>query len=108
MGVSAEGALYACHRFVNDEAGSMGDVENGVHGEKQSRWLKERHLSEQHPCNLCWARFMCSGSCHHEVINRGRPACDYIRGWLHYCLGLYANLLTNHPEALAGIVETNI
>ena len=28
----------------------------------------------------------------HEVIHRGRPACDYIRGWLHYCLEAYLRL----------------
>ena len=33
----------------------------------------------------CWARYLCGGGCHHEVIARGRPACDYIRGWLHWC-----------------------
>jgi uncharacterized protein len=105
MGVSSKGTLYACHRFVNDEDGRMGDVENGVDTQKQQRWLKERNLSEQSPCTSCWARYMCSGSCHHEVIKRGRPACDYIRGWLHYCLGLYTTLLNEQPELLLDIME---
>ena len=26
------------------------------------------------------------------MIQRGRPACDFIRGWLHYCLEAYARL----------------
>jgi uncharacterized protein len=26
------------------------------------------------------------------VIKRGRPACDYIRGWLHYCLEAYLRM----------------
>jgi uncharacterized protein len=25
-------------------------------------------------------------------MKRGRPACDYIRGWLHYCLEAYMRL----------------
>jgi uncharacterized protein len=25
-------------------------------------------------------------------VHRGRPACDYIRGWLEYCIGAYARL----------------
>jgi len=101
MGVSAEGKLYACHRFVNDDDRHMGNVETGVDSEKQSRWLTDRHLDSQSACNTCWARHLCGGSCHHEVINRGRPACDYIRGWLHYCLGLYVDLLKADPQALA-------
>lgn len=104
MGVSAEGDLFACHRFVNDEEGKMGNLENGVDVEKQENWLKERNLSAQSPCTTCWARYMCNGSCHHEVIHRGRPACDYIRGWLHYCLGLYVQLMREQPGVLSNML----
>ncbi|MCG7868787.1 MAG: SPASM domain-containing protein [Candidatus Thiodiazotropha taylori] len=100
MGVSAQGDLYACHRFINDDDGYMGNVEIGVDLDNQSQWLASRHLTSQGVCNTCWARHLCSGSCHHEVINRGRPACDYIRGWLYYCLGLYADLMASDPVAL--------
>ncbi len=100
MGVSAEGDLFACHRFVNDKEGYMGTIAAGVNAEQQEAWLKDRHLSNQHPCTGCWARHLCSGSCHHEVIKRGRPACDYIRGWLYYCLGLYADLMETDPIGL--------
>lgn len=92
LGVSADGELAACHRFVGDEAGAMGDLENGIDGAKQTRWLAERHVARQEPCRSCWAQYMCGGGCHHEEIHRGRPACDYIRGWLHYCLETYAEL----------------
>ena len=30
-----------------------------------------------------------------QAIARGRPACDYIRGWLHWSLGAYARLLAH-------------
>jgi uncharacterized protein len=97
LGVSADGELAACHRFVADDAGAMGDVANGIDRQRQSQWLADRHVSRQEPCRSCWARYMCSGGCHHEVIHRGRPACDYIRGWLHYCLKTYAELLREAP-----------
>ena len=92
LGVSAEGELAACHRFVGDEEGAMGSLREGVDLERQSRWLAERHVHRQEPCRSCWARYLCGGGCHHEVIRRGRPACDYIRGWLHYCLEAYLRL----------------
>lgn len=98
LGVSAEGRLYACHRFVEDEAGAMGDVYSGVDRQRQARWLAERHVHRQEPCRSCWARYLCGGGCHHEVIHRGRPACDYIKGWLHYCLQAYIRLLERCPE----------
>ncbi|GJD66494.1 radical SAM/SPASM domain-containing protein [Methylobacterium frigidaeris] len=92
FGVSADGDLSACHRFVNEPAGAMGTLESGVDPARQSAWLNERHVLRQEPCQSCWARFLCGGGCHHEVIHRGRPACDYIRSWLTYCLGAYVDL----------------
>jgi uncharacterized protein len=98
FGVSAEGALSSCHRFVGDEAGAMGDVVGGVDRGRQAAWLLDRHVHRQEPCSGCWARYLCGGGCHHEVISRGRPACDYIRGWLHWCLGAYGRLSKARPD----------
>jgi uncharacterized protein len=98
LGVSADGDLAACHRFVGDEEGAMGDLVHGIDRERQNRWLAERHVHRQRPCMDCWARYLCAGGCHHEVIARGRPACDYIRGWLHYCLEVYARLSRSRSD----------
>lgn len=101
FGVDAAGVLYACHRFVGDEAHRFGTVENGVDRARQDVWMQERHVNHQEPCRDCWARYLCGGGCHHEVIKRGRHACDYIRGWLHYCLGAYTRLLKKRPDYFA-------
>ena len=98
LGVSADGELAACHRFVGDAEGAMGDVVDGVDRARQASWLETRHVHRQTPCAGCWARYLCGGGCHHEVIARGRPACDYIRGWLHYSLGAYGRLLRSAPH----------
>jgi uncharacterized protein len=98
LGVSAGGELAACHRFVGDADGALGDLEGGVDRAAQARWLSDRHVHRQEPCSSCWARYMCGGGCHHEVIARGRPACDYIRGWLHWSLGAYARLAERRPD----------
>jgi uncharacterized protein len=92
LGVSADGELAACHRFVGDAEGAMGSLSEGIDADRRAAWLKERHVHKQEPCGGCWARYLCGGGCHHEVIARGRPACDYIRGWLHYCLGAFLRL----------------
>jgi len=97
LGVSADGELAACHRFVGDEAGAMGTVD-AIDRTKQNAWLDARHVHRQEPCNRCWARYLCGGGCHHEVLARGRTACDYVRGWLHYTIGAYARLLDARPE----------
>jgi uncharacterized protein len=98
LGVSAGGELFACHRFVDNDAGAMGSLGTGVDRARQAAWLRERHVHRQLPCNGCWARYLCGGGCHHETILHERRACDYIRGWLHYCLGAYARLLAARPE----------
>ena len=98
FGVSAEGGLFACHRFVEDSNGKMGNLTDGIDQMAQHQWLRDRHVHFQEPCNQCWARYLCGGGCHHEVIHRGRPACNYIRGWLHFCLQTYVNLLHTKPS----------
>ena len=97
LGVSADGGLAACHRFVGDEAGAMGSIEGGIDHDRKTAWLEDRHVHRQQPCRTCWARYLCGGGCHHEVIARGRPACDFIRGWLLYALQTYLRL---GPEGL--------
>ena len=98
FGVSASGGLFACHRFVEDERASMGSVDAGVDRSQQRRWLAERMVDRQEPCRSCWARYLCGGGCHYEVIHRGRPACDYIRGWLDYALAAYVRLSARRPD----------
>jgi uncharacterized protein len=98
FGVSGSGGLFACHRFVEDDAASMGDVEGGIDRNRQRRWLDDRRVHRQEPCRSCWARYLCGGGCHYEVIHRGRPACDYIRGWLDYVLGVYVRLSEARPD----------
>lgn len=102
FGVSADGELAACHRFVGDEAGVMGHLSTGVDQARQTIWLAERHVHQQQPCNTCWARYLCGGGCHHEVLERGRSACDYIRGWLHYAIGAHGRLARYAPAWFAG------
>jgi uncharacterized protein len=102
LGVSAGGDLFACHRFVDDDAGAMGSLAAGVDRTRRAAWLGERHVHRQSPCKTCWARYLCGGGCHHESLARERRACDYIRGWLHYCLGAYARLSATRPELFEG------
>jgi uncharacterized protein len=105
FGVSADGDLAACHRFVGEEAGAMGSLTDGIDPLRRAHWLQERHVHRQPPCRECWARYLCGGGCHHEVIHRGRPACDYIRGWLHYCLEAYLRLSRQSPDWFANALQ---
>jgi uncharacterized protein len=98
FGISATGEFAACHRFVGDAAQTMGHVNAGIDLARQRTWLAERQVDRQEPCRGCWARYLCGGGCHYEAIHRGRPACDYIRGWLDYALAAYVRLSVGRPE----------
>lgn len=99
LGVAADGAVSACHRFQADERAAMGHVlHGGFDDATRARWLQQRHVDTQEPCHRCWARYLCGGGCHHEVLNRGRIACDFIRGWLEHLLGLYVRLSAARPS----------
>ncbi|HEV8315116.1 MAG TPA: radical SAM protein [Burkholderiaceae bacterium] len=98
LGVAADGALSACHRFVGDPRAAMGSVAAGIDDAARKQWLATRHVDHQEPCRSCWARYLCGGGCHHEVLHRGRPACDFIRGWLDHCLGAYVRIADERPD----------
>jgi len=100
LSANAEGKLYACHRLVDDKAFAMGDVWRGSDHEIRQRHLQASHVDRMEPCRTCWARYLCGGGCYHEVARRGRPGCDYIRGWLEFCLAAYAELSALFPHGL--------
>ncbi|WP_318209264.1 radical SAM/SPASM domain-containing protein [Streptomyces sp. SJL17-1] len=101
LSASAEGGLYACHRLVDDPAFAMGSLADGPDRAARERHLATRHVDRAEPCRSCWARYLCGGGCYHEVSRRGRPGCDYIRGWLDFCLRAYVELAQAAPEFFA-------
>lgn len=98
MSVNAEGDLFACHRLIDDNEFFMGNVESGLLNEPRENLLKNTFVDSIDPCSSCWARYLCGGGCHHEVKHRGRIGCDYIRGWLTFCLSAYIKILNNQPN----------
>lgn len=98
LSASAEGGLYACHRLVDDPDFAMGTITSGPDHSARRAHLAAGHVDRMTPCRGCWARYLCGGGCYHEVSRRGRPACDYIRGWLEFCLGAYTTLTRVVPD----------
>ena len=98
--VSASGQIFGCHRSIDDPAFSIGDLTSGLDAIKRTEYLKQTHVLNQSPCNSCWARFLCGGGCQHEVRARGRPGCDFIRGWLRFLLSSYAEISQDAPDYL--------
>jgi uncharacterized protein len=98
--VSAEGRWYACHRAIGAVDYELGD-NNGLDRAKRRGFLVDRHVDAQADCRVCWARYLCSGGCHQEKAARDGASCDFIRGWLEFCLRAYCDLIDQRPEYFA-------
>jgi len=98
LSAGADGDLFACHRLADDPDFAMGSVQAGPDNEARAAHLARSHVARTAPCRSCWARYLCGGGCYHEVSRRGRPGCDYIRGWLEFCLRAYVELSVANPD----------
>jgi uncharacterized protein len=98
VSVNAEGNYFSCHRTIDDPHFALGTLATGLDATARERFLQSRLVDTQEPCRSCWARYLCGGGCHAEVIKSGRDSCDYIRGWLEYCLSYYDRLLSIRPD----------
>jgi uncharacterized protein len=99
--VSAEGRWYACHRAIGAVDYELGD-NFGLNRAKRRSFLEERHVDAQADCRVCWARYLCSGGCHQEKAARDKASCDFIRGWLEFCLRAYCDLTDAQPGYFTG------
>jgi uncharacterized protein len=97
VSVSARGEYSTCHRTVDDPRYVLGDTNHGLSSGRREDFLRARHVDRQEPCRSCWARYLCGGGCHAEVLSAGRSGCDYIRGWLEYCMHFYNRALREFP-----------
>jgi uncharacterized protein len=102
VSVSADGGYFTCHRTVNDPALKLGSIREGLSADSRADFLRSRHVDAQEPCRVCWARYLCGGGCHAEVIAAGRSGCDYIRGWLEHCMKIYTRSLSERPDFFEG------
>jgi uncharacterized protein len=101
VSVSAAGGFYTCHRTIDDARFGLGSVEDGLDVGARDAFVRTRLVERQEPCASCWARYLCGGGCHAEVIASGRMGCDFIRGWLEHCIRTYDDVSRRRPELLS-------
>ena len=101
--VAADGDWFACHRAIGNSAYLLGDAHT-LDESRREQFLTLRHVHAQAhadpkiDCARCWARYLCSGGCHHEAQSRTPANCDFIRTWLDFCLASYCELGAVRPE----------
>ena len=105
LGVSTEGDLNMCHRFVESDAHAVGSVDDGIDEERRTEFLRRGHVNTKVACHNCWARPLCAGGCYHEAYVRYEDAsqpnlhyCDWIRAWTQMGLDAYAKIMNGNPN----------
>ena len=80
--------------------------------EQRKVMLEAIALKERSDCSRCWARYICSGGCHHvNFLFRGDPAktylthCDWLRAWYQIGLETYADLLQRNPAFIQRFID---
>lgn len=64
VGVSADGGIYLCHRFVGQEEYMLGTVYKDELNREAYQGTVELHSV----CSQCFARYYCAGGCKHDNV----------------------------------------
>ena len=99
--VAVDGSWYACHRAIGNSDYALGN-NAGLNQTQRQNFLQTRHVDVQTDCQSCWARYLCSGSCHQEAAARTTASCNFIRNWLDFCLDAYCTLSHHQPQWFSG------
>ncbi len=112
VAAAPDGSLSLCHRFVGKPDFVVGTRERGLDEPKRSSLLQAVSLEQRTDCDGCWARYICSGGCHHvNWLFGGDPSvtykthCDWLRAWYHTGLEAYAEILRTNPSFIQRFVD---
>ena len=105
LGVSTEGELGLCHRFVESKDHELGNVATGLDQAARTAFLQRAHVDQKTDCTQCFARPLCAGGCYHEAHVRYGDAtkanlhyCEWIRGFVDLGLRSYARIQAGNPR----------
>ncbi len=107
------GKMSLCHRFVGEDDFVLGSLQGGgLDQDKRKATLEAITLAERSDCSRCWARYICSGGCHHvNFLFNGEPSqtylthCDWLRAWYRTGIETYADLLRRNPAFIQRFVD---
>lgn len=109
LGVSPEGELYPCFRFVGVEEYRLGSLDSGLDADAVKTFQEDagRPYNKRSVCNQCWAAPLCSGPCFAvaEMFGpqKGDPVpycCDYVLADSKAAFRMVSQLREEDPEKL--------
>ncbi len=110
VGISTEGKVYVCHRFVGIEEFNMGTVWDFDPG--MQKIVRENNVDKRVPCRECWARYYCGGGCIYEsyyyLKDISKPytnRCELFKTALMLSIYLYSQLKEEDQSILDDMYE---
>lgn len=123
MAIDANGNIYPCEGFIGIKEFKIGNI---VCDNINDIWKKPQTVDENKDCKVCWARYLCGGSCYHEawmrtgmVNGRDKIVCETYKIAFEYALKLYRKIKNEDicidrilkdavlPERTIPIIEKN-
>lgn len=72
IAVNVDGEMFLCHRFVNMQDYSLGNINVGFDVEKYESIISDMYIDTHEECSECWASNLCGGGCANQnVIENG-------------------------------------
>ncbi len=105
-GISCDGTIYPCHRFVGMEGFALGNVRTGLNRKRVMEFYKKcADTASADECARCWARRFCKGGCPWEravpggdFISSAKESCQRGLEGLETCMRLYVKVRETVPE----------
>ena len=105
VGISIDGDIYPCHRFVGNDDYKIGNVklENALEYKSTLNLGVKNNI-----CSACWARYFCGGGCVHEYTYSANSeqnipseeGCNLIKKSVESAIFVYNSLSSEDKEFL--------
>lgn len=107
LGLSSNGRIYPCFRYLGLEQYELGDVWYGVDDRKRQAFLCQEasDVDSRLICSECWARYLCGGACYADPSVYGKDRlkpleqhCPFWRAEVEQAIKFYDKLLDTDPN----------
>ncbi len=103
--IDTKGDLYPCLYTIGKKEFSYGNYNGNIN---QKTIFNPISVNDKIPCNTCWAKYLCGGSCHfngfiskNDILDTDEIECLYRKGLIKISLNLISKLI---DQNLIGIV----
>ena len=99
--LSPDGSLYICPGLVDNPIFHMGDVFQGVDGDRRRKWLETYDIDVQRVTQADWTQYLSGRRCYLDVYLRSRDSLSELNDSMcEQAIAAYVHFRENAPEVL--------